>query len=814
MEDLHKWYNSDATTAKFLMGGIGTGNFSIGSRGQLCDWELFNSPGKGNKLPYTFFAIRCEEENGKIDTRILESKILPPYECSHGFGSSDNGGIPRFEKAKINGEISRLTVVFQDNSMPVDVVMTAFSPFIPLDEDNSGIPAAVIRYKVSNNKNRPVKVSVAGSLANAVGFSGYGLFSSMLQDGTPKNIFVSENGIAGISMTSDLPKEHLTYGSMTLCTSSQENITVKPEWLAAGWWDCAHDFWDDFISDGRLETDNKIKSIGSAIQFVSKRRIGSLCLDWQLGAHEEKEVEFIISWHFPNRPKKWNGHIFDEPKEPGITRNYYAKLFDNAWDTARYLKENLNKLESLSDEFRKALYRTTLPPVMIQAMDANITVLRSTTCFRIEDGSLLGWEGCFNDRGSCEGNCSHVWNYQQALAFLFPKLEQTMRRINFLKETDEKGCMSYRSNTVFGNERYTKLPPAADGQAGTVIQLYRDWKLSGNDEFLREMWAKASLALDYAFIHWDTDGDFVFDGEQHNTYDIEFYGISSMTNSIFYAALKAGHEMAEYLGDAEHSAKYLNALGKGSKKMDELLFNGEYYIQKLEEKEKYNYQYYEGCLSDQVFGQQLAHIAGLGYILPEDHVKKAIYSVYKYNFRKTLGEHVNVQRTYALNDDGGLICCTWPKSQKPKIPFVYSDEVWTGIEYQVAAHLIYEGFFDEALEIVRTLRNRYDGIKCNPWNEVECGNHYVRSMASWGLLIAASGYKYDLTKGIISFDPKASKDDFECFFSTADCWGTYTQRKNSRTGEMEKSVNILYGSFDRIKLGGKKNDNSGGKFCS
>jgi len=802
MENIHKWYNSSATSARFLLGGIGTGNFSIGSRGQLCDWELFNSPGKGNKLPYTFFALRTEEDNGKVDTKILESKILPPYECSHGFASPENAGIARFESAKFNGEVSRITVILQDTSSPVDVTMTAFSPFIPLDEDNSGIPAAVIRYKISNKTERLLKVSIAASLANAVGFNGYSRFSTMLQDGKPENAFVNENGLAGLNMTSDLPKDHLKFGSMALCTTSTEHISVKPEWAKSNWWDGAHNFWYDFINTGRLEAINKVEGFASAIQSpLANLRIGSICLDWQLEKYEEKEVEFIVSWYFPNRPKKWNGHIFDDIKEPGIIRNYYAKLFDSAWDTARYLKDNLKKLESFSEEFRKALYQTSLPPVMLQAMDANITVLRSTTCFRIEDGSLLGWEGCFNNGGCCEGNCNHVWNYQQTLAFLFPRLEHTMRRINFLKETDENGCMSYRSNTVFGNERYTKLPPAVDGQAGTIIQLYRDWKLSGNDDFLKKMWEKAALALDYAFKRWDTDGDFVLDGEQHNTYDIEFYGITSMTNSIFYAALKAGHEMAEYLGDTKHSAKYLNALEKGAKRMDELLFNGEYYIQRLEEREKYNYQYYEGCLSDQVFGQLLAHIVGLGYILPEDHIKKAIYSVYQYNFRKTLREHVNVQRTYALNDDGGLICCTWPKSEKPKIPFVYSDEVWTGIEYQVAAHLIYEGFFDEALEIVCTLRDRYDGIKRNPWNEVECGNHYVRSMASWGLLIAASGYKYDLVKGIISFDPKINKDDFMCFFSTADCWGTYTQHKNSQTGEIEKSVNILYGSFDRIKLG-------------
>jgi uncharacterized protein (DUF608 family) len=800
-EELHKWYNNNATVAKFLMGGIGAGNFSIGSRGQLCDWEIFNNPGVGKKLPYTFFAVRTEDGRGKVDVRILESRLLPPYERSHGYASWDNAGIPRFENSKINGEVSRVSVVLHDNTSPVNVEMTGFSPFIPLDEDNSGIPASVIRYKITNKTDGQLKVSLAGSLANAVGFKGYSRFSAMLQDGNPRNSIIKENGLAGLNMTSDLPRDHLQFGSMALCTSTKEHVTLKPEWKKSQWWDGAHDFWYDFVNNGQLDEAGAGISFASAIQNPSSRlKIGSLCVDFELEERGEKEIEFIISWYFPNRPARWTGHIFHEDDTGLITHNYYFRLFNSALDACFYLNKNLSKLEALSDSFRRTLYDTTLPAVMIQAMDANITVLRSTTCFRIEDGTLLGWEGCFDDGGSCEGSCSHVWNYQQTLAFLFPKLERSMRKVNFLMETADDGFMAYRSNTVFGYERFTKLPPAADGQMGTIVQLYRDWKYSGDDEFLKKMWSKAVLALDYAFERWDTDGDFVFDGEQHNTYDIEFYGINSMINSIFYAALKAGYEMADYLGDKDRASKYLDAFEKGSKRMDELLFDGEYYRQLLKDKDTYNYQYYEGCLSDQVFGQELAHIAGLGYILPEEHVKKAVYSVYKYNFRKSIGQHINVQRTYAINDDGGLICCTWPKSQKPKIPFVYSDEVWTGIEYQVAVHLIYEGFFNEALDIVTAVRDRYDGIKRNPWNEVECGNHYVRSMASWGLLIAASGYTFDLVNGAISFEPKINGDNFSCFFSTAGCWGKYTQKKNKRTDKIERSIEILYGGLNRVKL--------------
>ena len=798
------WYDDNATVAKFLLGGIGTGNFSIGSRGQLCDWEIFNRPMVGGKLPYTFFAIRTEDENGTAKCKILESRLHPPFEESHGYSPSDVVGVPRFTNARLAGEVSRAFVELRDDEMPVDIDMTAFSPFIPLDAVNSGIPGAVIRYRVINTSSSSIKVSIAGSLANAVGFCGYArFFSGMMAEGEPQNVYLEEPGMSGLLYSNpSLPYEHLTNGSMSLVTTTKENVTSKPLWLRGVWWDCSHDFWNDFEQDGKLE-DPPAPKLVSALQRGQAElapRIGSICTDFTLHSGEDKEIEFIISWHFPNRPARWEGHIIGDSDNGRVVKNYYTHKFDNAWSVSKYLVRNMDKLEKETDAFREALYKTTLPPVMLDAMASNITVIRSNTCFRIEDGTFLGWEGTFNNDGSCEGNCHHVWNYQQTLAFLFPELERTMRRVNFVMETGEDGEMAYRSNTVFGYERFTKIPPAADGQMGTIIQLYRDWKLSGDDNFLREMWGGAVRALEFAFIKWDQDGDSVFEAEQHNTYDIEFHGVNSMTNSIFYAALKAAEEMATYLGDVERAACYRNRREEGSYRMDELLFNGEYYIQKLEDDGNYQYQYYDGCLSDQVLGQELAHIAGLGYILPEDHVKKAIKSVFNYNFRSDMTNHFNVQRVYATNNDAGLILCTWPRSDKPAIPFVYSDEVWTGIEYQVASHLICEGYFEDALTIVKAVRERYDGIKRNPWNEVECGNHYVRSMASWGLLLAASGFKFDLTKGVISFVPKVSENDFTCFFSTARCWGLFRQNRDPDSNELKRSIEILYGDDKGLVL--------------
>ena len=359
--------------------------------------------------------------------------------------------------------------------------------------------------------------------------------------------------------------------------------------------------------------------------------------------------------------------------------------------------------------------------------------------------------------------------------------------------------MAFRTHQVFGHDRWM-FEPAADGQPGTVIRFYRDWKLSGNDEMLKKLWDKISKSLDFAFDYWDTDKDFVLDGKQHNTYDIEFYGPNSLTNAIFFGALKAGMEMAEYLNDREHAKKYREALEKGSKKMDRILWNGEYYIQKIDDVDKYKYQYGEGCLSDQLLGQVLAHIAGLGHILPEEHVKKAIHSIYKYNFLTSFDTHHNLQRTFAINDEKGLLLCTWPKGSKPRFPLVYADEVWTGIEYHVATHLIYEGFIDEGLTIVKAARDRYDGYKRNPWSEEECGEHYARSLSSWGLIIALSGFKYDMVNKTMSFDPAINQHDFATFWSTGKAWGIYTQKINPKTKKKEWNIEVLYGDIKDVHI--------------
>lgn len=764
------WLGAEASAAAFPLGGIGTGNVSVGARGELRDWELHNAPAKGARLPFSFFALDVRGADAEPVTRVLQSQFRAPHEADQGYYAGDLGGLPRFENSRMLGEYPFVRVDFDDPKVPVQVSLEAFTPFVPLDADASGIPAAVLRYRVTNPTASPLTVSVIGSLANPVGAGEPDVFHFPRFDGHPVNTYRDADGVRGVHFTSDLPADSLAFGSASL-TTADDSTSAKPTWLWGFWQDGAQVFWDDVRDDGRIDPEPvETLETGNLPEWITRLRVGSLGIHHELASGETRDFEFRLTWYFPNRPQAWLGNInLPSPHAGQIVRNHYATRFADAWEVATHLGRELSGLEAASRAFHAALHGSSLPAEVIDAAASNLAVIRSTTCFRLEDGTFAAWEGSFDAHGSCEGTCTHVWNYAQGLAYLFPELERSARRTEFLGETRDDGRMNFRANSIFDSPAW-EFHPAVDGQLGTVVRLYREWRFSGDDEFLREVWPAAKRALEFAFVEWDANGDDVLDSKQHNTYDIEFYGENSLSNSVFFAALHAGARLAEHLGEPATAERWLAAAERGSARMDELLFNGEYYEQKLDDVDAVRYQYGTGVLSDQLFGQYLAHVTGLGHVLPAEHVRSAIAAVFRHNFRPDLSEHHSVQRTYALGHEAGLVLCSWPRGGRPRIPFVYSDEVWTGIEYQVAAHLVFEGLVDEGLTLVRAVRSRHNGTNRNPWNEVECGNHYARSLASWAVLIAMTGAQYDAQARSLAFAP-AQEGPLETFFSTGSGWG-------------------------------------------
>lgn len=801
-------YDSSATQAEFLLGGIGTGNVSVGARGELKSWQIFNEPGADNIIPYTFFAIRTEQD-GKVDARILEAEKRPPYSKPEGFLRCELGGIPRFQTSKMKSKYPFVNVELADPECPVIVNLTAYTPFIPLNADASGIPGFYIQYSVKNTTAGKVNVSIAGSMSNAAGFDKYDVWMHMKLAGKPVNQCVSGEGYAGLYYTGeDIPEHYIGNGNLALATVNRK-YTIKPLWLQGEWTDGAQDFWDDFVEDGKLEKDAKAIKGGcewaeqydfSYLHFTDA--VGSICVEEELEAGEEKNFGFIIAWDFPNRVSDWGDtdrHVKAvEEHNYRTVKNYYSTKFENALSVVEYLIKKESFLYGKSLDFTKAFYDSSLPGYVLEAVANNITVLRSPTCFRIADGNFMSWEGVRERVGCGAGTCTHVWNYAQTAAFLFPELEQRMRCVEFTRELQDDGFMPFRSYTTLGLPSW-KMIASADGQLGTIIRLYREWKISGNEEILNRCYEGMIRALEYSISTWDQDGDGVPETAQHVTYDTELYGMNSMVATVFFGALFAAAEMADAVGEHEKAEQYKNYAEKGIKKLDSETFNGEYYEQKVEDVNAYRYQYGAGCLSDQLLGQYFAFETGLGHLMPPEHIKSAIYAVYRYNFIHKASDFPHVQRAFIVNDESGLTPCTWPKGGRPQIPFIYFGEIWTGIEYEVAALLIRVGYVKEGLEIVETVRNRQDGIRRNPWSENESGFYYIRSMASYAVLNALNGFEVDNVKKVMKFSPQTESNYYKAFWSSGKAWGTYTRRKKE-DGTIENKVDVLYGSLDDMQI--------------
>jgi hypothetical protein len=432
---------------------------------------------------------------------------------------------------------------------------------------------------------------------------------------------------------------------------------------------------------------------------------------------------------------------------------------------------------------------------VVEAAMSNLSTLVSPTCFRTQDGAFHGFEGCNDQGGCCFGTCNHVWNYEVATAFVFPSLSRSMREAAFGFRTDEHGRMDMRELLPFGKEHWPYA--AADGQMGQIMKLYLDWRLSGDTAWLRQQWPGAKRALEFAWIPggWDENRDGVMEGAQHNTYDVEFYGPNPLCGIWYLGALRAAEEMARALGDLQSADNYHRLFSNGSQWIDRNLFNGEYYVQKIQGRQKDRiaagllagmgtvspeqptYQLGDGCLIDQLLGQYMADIAGLPALLDESNIRKAMESILRYNRKRSLAHHASVQRTYALNDEPGIVVCDYGRGERPRIPFPYFAELWTGLEYVAAALMMNHGLADDGVQAIVDVRRRYDGERRNPWDEPECGYHYARAMSSWAAIPALSGFTYDGIERALSVAPRLSAEKLSSFWSAGTGWGSFSHEK-------------------------------------
>ncbi len=827
-ENSQRTFSGDNTLQIAMpLGGIGAGCICLNGYGGLQDFAIRNRPETsavpdGHGTRDAAFALLHIKGKTPV-TKLVEGPY--PVEKIYNLGTKGQGhrqggheGIPRFERATFKGEYPFGYVTLSDPEIPLKVRITGFSPFIPLDDTNSGIPCAILEYTIENRSKKKVDYEFSFHLSH--------LAPGASQSGS-RNAVIPGAGVY-LYNTEDAGSE--AFGSAGLTVVGQRP-GIKAMWFRGGWFDSLSALWRE-VSTGNFRPNNGAKS-----EKAEGRNGGSILLKGTLKPRGGITYPILITWYFPNC--HYNaGRINNQEirsadccaEEAPKWRPYYVTQWKDARDVAAYVRKNYTSLRARTRAFHNALFSSTLPSYVLDAVSANLAILKSPTLLRQENGNAWAWEGCFVDHGCCSGSCTHVWNYAQALPHLFPRLEQTFREQELERTMDRRGHVNFRSALPDGPTHH-KYHAASDGQLGGIMKLYRDWQISGDREWLVKLYPRAKKSIDYCIKSWDPRHRGVLEEPHHNTYDIEFWGPDGMCSSIYIGALAAMAELARDTGKPQDAPFYRTLAKKGAQYLDRHLFNGQYYnqkvtyrglrdksfeklvakvnqssgeVEKLLKREGPKYQYGAGCISDGVIGAWMARTYGIHTPQTRPRIRRNLKAIFQYNFKHDLGSHACTQRPgYALGHEPGLLLCSWPKGGKPTLPFVYSDEVWTGIEYQVASHLIEEGLLEEGLTVVKAARDRYNGRVRNPWNEYECGNYYARALASYALLGALAGFRYSRAKKTLWLGPKLTVDRFKTFFSTATGYGSITLTQKSLTIDMvegELEVGVLYLRGKPVKL--------------
>jgi hypothetical protein len=665
--------------------------------------------------------------------------------------------------------------------------MEVFSPMTPLEEKDSAIPCAIFNFTVENPGTSAVEVSLLAAQQNAVGYIGEWKIVDLHYRGCGGNVntILREEGATILHMTQQPQTTAWGWGDMAMAVLT-DDTTVTAEWTDL---EALHRSWGE---GGELDGS---RSAGPTRPWFTFN--GALSASFMLEPGASRTLPVILTWYFPNiehglAKYGWNGE-----------GNHYTNWWTDALDVAHDVRDRLDELTSRTRLFHDTFYASNLPHWLLDRLTSQLAVLRSKTCYWTKDDFFGGWEGCTRDAGCCHGNCAHVWHYAQSHARLYPGIGRRMRQQALTWQRPNGGIPF----------RLPQFKAACDGQLGEILEAYREHLTSADGAWLEANWGRIAKAMDFVISRWDPDEDGILAGRQHNTHDFDLVGSSSWLGSLYLAALGACEQMAEHQGEAELVRRYRRIRGAGEQTQNETLWNGEYYIQLRGEET--GEDYFTGCITDQVLGQWWAHQLDLGWLYPSDRVQSAMRSLLKYNFRDNFHGHEQLPRKFADDNDAGMLIATWPHGGRPEKALRFSDEVWTGFEYVVSATMIQSGMMTEGLMVARAAYDRYDGrlrtgmagadngrsswgYNGNPFGDDECGKFYARAMSVWSILLASQGFVLDGPAGVIGFRPVWRPEDHASFFSAAEGWGLYTQKREGST--QRHRVEVAHGRLAARRL--------------
>lgn len=765
---------SELVNIGMTVGGIGCGTVYLSGDGRLYVWDIFHQEHEGVvassvQVPE---GLQNIDNGGKtIRERDGANYVSPPTAenqpnpFKQGFmlaidGDSQPRPLDRsaWEKVNFTGRWPLGVVDYSDPAVVLDVKLESWTPFIPLATDDSSLPVTVMEYTLENPSDKPVKGRLTGVWENPV-------------------------------LVHTRRKRDAALTSRVLVESSRSILLHE----AAK--DAALSRLGDFGTAALTLLENA-ENPGANDRLTAR---------FEIPPGGKTTIRFLLTWRFANMPRL---------KGPGKQQPHYTTRFPDAAAVARHVADRFTELRSATMKWVQTWNDSTLPQWLLDRSILTTNTLQTTTCHVFADRRFWAWEGI----GCCPGTCAHVWHYAQGVARLFPELERNLREV-----TDYGIAINPDGSVRFRAEAAGTV--AIDAQTGIILRTWREHLVSPDQQFLTRVWPAAKRALEW-LVRFDENGrgglDGLLDGMQHNTLDAEWYGKVHCLCSLYLAALRAGSEMAVQMNDSSFAATCNKVHAMGAEKIA-TLFNGEFYIQEEDPAHSTAIGVGQGCYIDQVIGQWWATQIGLGRIYDADHIRKALNSLWKYNFVPEIGsfrESFTKGRFYALFGDAGLIMCSWPKGGlrddfKKHWQYGYFNECMTGFEWQVAAHMVQEGEAIHAtdleetaalldhpdngksltargLAVGRAIHDRYAPAKRNPYNEIECSDHYARANASYSLFLAACGFSYNGPAGILGFSPKMVPEDFRAPFTVAEGWGTFRQ-KGSPGKSWTASIRITHG---------------------
>ncbi len=799
------WGGDDLKYIGMPIGGIGCGQLYLAGDGRLWLWDIFKSNYTRENVGGLKLSLMTMNGHytGPVDSKTGTYSKRNGAEVEQGFAirvkqndavqtrTLDSEGFPG---VSFRGEYPIGRVTYADPQFPVQVDLEAFSPFIPLSAKDSSLPATVMSYTVTNTGSKTVEVDLMGWLQNATC-----PYDDAADLGQRRNSLMQQKGLVTLHQTVHPAKgkgleKHHGYGSMALSLIDPGQATL----LGAAEADLPLNqeaFAEIFEKDS------------SVTHKLDKPLVGTLGQSLTLAAGETREVQFLVSWYFPLHQQK-EGVTRDMAgiKDFTTINRHYGPLFSSAADVAQVIGNDFNRLVDGTRRWNQTWYDSTLPHWLLDRTFIPISCLATQTFHWFDNGQPWGWEGV----DSCAGTCTHVWSYAHAMGRVFPELERHIREhVDYGSAMNASGGIPYRG--VRGKSA------ATDGQAGTILRTLREHQMSADPAFLKRVWPKTKKAIEF-LLSQDPEQQGVLFGSQRHTLDASWHGPMGWISSLYCASLRAGAQMAEEMGDREFAKTCRAIANRGKKNIVNEVYNGEYFIHRPPNFESINSNV--GSHIDQVLGQSWAWQVGLPRVLPKPETDSALNALWKYNFAPDAGgyarKHTFIKgaRVYADVGEAGMIMTAWPQGgsevavpgmERRKETFEtwlgaggYFDETMSGFEYQVASHMVYEGQPDSeevqrGLAVTRAIHDRYAAKKRNPYNEIECGDHYSRAMAAYGVYLGVSGFEYHGPKREIGFAPRMTPNDFRAAFTAAEGWGSYSQ--NVDDTQMQATLRMDNGSL-------------------